>query len=398
MISPNNLAVMQGYTDKTETHFVIVSAEKQLYCTATETTKPNETLLPTEENDISYKESLSHVHQCSFNKLDHKKNYELIVFDKNKNIIANRFFKTLDISKPQITIAIESCTSDIVHLPLLWDNLKSKQPDYIFMIGDNVYGDLFHEYTEITHSHLWERYARSWRVFKVFQQKHLTPVLAIWDDHDFGKNNSDSSFENKEFTLFLFRTFFNQNKETSNLSQGPGASFTFSIAKNSFIFLDSRYFRDANSNSAGSYFSNEQAIWVKKQFEKNSTNTFWLISGSQWFGTKGQDESFEINHPETIYDFFKAINFEQYTIHLISGDSHFSEIKKVNIQNKSAYEITSSGMHALPIGTLEPDSRRFYGSNLPNYVIADINLLENKSHIFTAYTLFNIKLFSMILP
>lgn len=389
---------MQGFTDETQAHFVIVSEEQKLFCKVSDQNNEKNRYLPSKELDLDYKNSKNHVHQCSFINLENTKSYRLEIYNENNLIVNTRYFKTLNFENKKFRVAIVSCISDIVHIPLLWDNLKDQNPDYIFMIGDNVYGDLFHDYIEITESHLWERYARSWKVFKIFQQTHLKPVLAIWDDHDFGKNNSDSSFENKEFSLFLFRTFFNQEYDTLNLEQGPGVSFSFKVAKNVFIFLDDRFFRDSNENKRGSYFSENQVHWIKDQFKKNADDTFWLISGNQWFGTKGQDESFEINHPETLYLFFRSIELDKFNVHLISGDSHFSEIKKILVGDKNVYEITSSAMHALPVGKMEPDSRRLSGSNFPNFVMAEFNSKENLNHTFSSYTLFNYELFRHTIP
>ncbi|MCB0369047.1 MAG: hypothetical protein KDD45_06225, partial [Bdellovibrionales bacterium] len=187
-------------------------------------------------------------------------------------------------------------------------------------------------------------------------------------------------------------------KETNLLQQGPGTSFSFSIKKQHFIFLDARSFRSPDSDPHGNYFSETQAEWINSQFKKNPHDFFWLISGSQWFGTKGQDESFEINHPFTIDSFFQKIELTKYNVQLISGDSHFSEIKKILIDSKNIFEITSSAMHALPVGKLEPDNRRLSASNLPNFVLGEINLETNEDNLFTAYTLFNRTLFKHKVP
>lgn len=64
----------------------------------------------------------------------------------------------------------------------------------------------------------------------------------------------------------------------------------------------------------------------------------------------------------------------------------------------SIYEITSSAMHALPIGNIEIDNRRIAASNLPNFVLATINTKENKNHTFASYTLFNFKFFEFQTP
>lgn len=396
IIAPHKIAVIQGYTDSQNTNFVVITHQKETICEVYE--KDSQALISSSrEEDIIYKDPKKIVHQCDFQNLAPNKKYQLLI-KKDSQVLARRYFHLLDTEKDFFSVALESCTSDIVHLPLLWDNLKSHKPDYLFMLGDNVYGDLFKDYAEITEEHLWDRYFRSLRVFKIFQQEELTPVLAIWDDHDYGKNNSDSSYEKKDFTLFLFRTFFNQNKNTPVIKQGPGTSFVFSVKKHHFVFLDVRSFRSPNSMREGTYFSDEQVKWVKEQFSRNPTDSFWLISGSQWFGTADQDESFEVNHPENAYKFITDIDIAKYDVQLISGDSHFSEFKKIPLPEKAIYEITSSAMHALPMGKISPDARRLSATNLPNFLIGKISLKEPRPHTFSSYSLFNIKMFEHLIP
>lgn len=396
IISPYSIAVIQGYTDSENTHFVVITTEKDVTCEAYEEDL-QKSISPIREENIIYKNPEEIVHHCDFEKLSPNKKYKLLI-KKNSQTLTQRYFHMLDTEKESFTVALESCTSDIVHLPLLWDNLKSHKPDYLFMLGDNVYADIFKDYVEITEDHLWNRYFRSLRVFKVFQQEELTPVLAIWDDHDYGKNNSDSSYEKKDFTLFLFRTFFNQNKNTSFLKQGPGTSFAFTIKKQHFIFLDARSFRSPNNSREGTYFSDEQVKWVKEQFSLHPEDHFWLISGSQWFGTADQDESFEVNHPENVYRFIDDIGITKYNVQLISGDSHFSEIKKIPLPEKTIYEITSSAMHALPVGKISQDARRLSATNLPNFIIGKWSLKKSQPSTFSSYTLFNTKLFEHSVP
>lgn len=397
-IYPHKIAIMQSYTDDKSSGFVIVSKQEKLTCEVF----PADVLIDSSQmikaNEIkkyTYEHSSYTIHHCDFNDLREGIKYQLFIFDDNNKVIDSRFFKTLSTSQNHFTIAIESCTSDLFHIPLLWDNLKSHNPDYLFMIGDNVYADLFHFLTTIDEPHLWYRYVHSWLVFKIFQQKELTPILAIWDDHDYGQNNADSKYKSKEFSKKLFRTFFNQNKETKNLNQGPGVSFSFSWKRNHFIFFDDRYFRDPNEIRNGNYFSQEQISWLKEKLQKNSNDHFWLISGNQWFSTPQQDESFENSHPESLKDFLNQIEVDKHKVVLVSGDAHMSEIKKIDYSNsKKIYEITSSGMHVYPMNDLDPDKRRIAATNKPNFMITRIDFDKNNVIEVSDYTLFNIKNFS----
>lgn len=390
------MAVMQSYTDDTKANFVIINKNEKSQCYAIAQNKTNPSKIKPTHEVFSFEESEYFVHHCNFSELSKASEYQLLITDNNENKLDEREFKTLDPAKLEFKFALISCMNDLFHIPIIWDNLTSHNPDYIFMIGDNIYADFFKDFVKIDKKHLSYRYIHSWLVYKLFQKKHLTPVLALWDDHDYGENNSDSTYANKETSKKLFSIFYNQDHETNYIKQGPGISFTFSWQKDHFIFLDDRYFRNPNQDKDGDYFSNEQIEWLKNTMELNKNDYFWIISGNQWFSSPIQDESFENNHPKALINFFKAIHFQKYKTLLLSGDAHLSEVKKINVQNeKLIFEITSSGMHAFPMSDMGNDNRRLAGTNLPNFMILDLKRDQVHTVGVSDYTIFDFNTFQL---
>src|SRR5262249_1884847 len=80
-----------------------------------------------------------------------------------------------------------------------WDTLVAAHPDLIAPLGANVYSDT-RDKDGVGRWHVQQRnvpeYARAIRSF---------PSLAIWDDHDFGENDSDGTQPGKERSLELFK-------------------------------------------------------------------------------------------------------------------------------------------------------------------------------------------------
>jgi hypothetical protein len=64
----------------------------------------------------------------------------------------------------------------------------------------------------------WRRYVETRTKIAHFRLKRLTPTLTTWDDHDFGKNNADRRFRQKDLTKEIFEIFW-ANQETPILKK-----------------------------------------------------------------------------------------------------------------------------------------------------------------------------------
>lgn len=383
---PGSIGVLQGATDDKSTQFTIVSDKSGLVCYVRESGSNIDPLPASATDEVKMEGSPFKIRKCYFDNLDATKKYELEIVDQQKNEIDKRSFGLLPIKDGSITLGIISCTSDLVHIPTIWESFFSHSPNMLLMIGDNVYADVYKEFTKMTDIHLWHRYTSTWRVLRLFRSEKLIPVLGIWDDHDYGVNNGNSSHRGKDFSKFLFETFFAQSYPNSRLKKGPANSFIYELGKTKLIFLDGRYFRSAPDNHIGSYFSLEQTQWVVDELNQNKDSVNWIINGNQWFGSPYQEENFEHEQPEGLKKFLEKLNQTGAKYILISGDTHFSEIKKVNYLNKKVFEITSSSMHSWPPGLIFPDDRRLVEpTNQPNYTLARFSEAQPEVIEFTAY-------------
>ena len=138
---------------------------------------------------------------------------------------------------------------------MLWlgDNLYLQQPDF----GDPAA--------------MAARYRRQ-RAFPPLQALlTATTHLAIWDDHDYGPNNSNASFALKDETLKLFQRYW-PNPEFG-LPDVPG---TFGVARYGdlmFFLLDDRYYRSPNGAPDGpakTMFGARQLEWLKQALARRA--------------------------------------------------------------------------------------------------------------------------------
>src|SRR6266542_3357417 len=77
-------------------------------------------------------------------------------------------------------------------------------------------------------------------------QRLLTaaPQVAIWDDHDYGPNDSDASYTLKGETLALFKRYW--ANPSYGLPEAPGVFGYAHLGDVDLFLLDDRYYRSAN--------------------------------------------------------------------------------------------------------------------------------------------------------
>ena len=325
--------------------------------------------------------------------------YRLVVKTQDKQWKDTRYFKTLKNSDENLRVLVASCMSDSFNEigNKIWPKAFAHNPDVVFLTGDNLYADVYSGIyigSKIPTSieHLWRRHIDHAMLMKVYRMEKLVPTFTTWDDHDYGLNNGDKSYKNKEQSAEIFKIFFPTFKnEFVSLGKGVGSSFKF--RGNNFLFLDGRSFRDSENKKDGYHFGVEQRAWIQKQLA-NGNNLNWLIGGDQFFGAYHPYESFEGLHPIEFKKFLSELKKLNKRYLFVSGDRHLVEVMKISEKDlgSKSFEYTISGMHTkMYPGSLErdPNPRRVDGfDGEPNYVIFDIKKEGEKSMVkFRAFSL-----------
>jgi alkaline phosphatase D len=100
-------------------------------------------------------------------------------------------------------IAFGSCADQRLPQPF-WDVMLAAAPQLVFLMGDNVYGDV----TSAAMTELRDAYARLAAQPGFQRLRRRVPILAIWDDHDYGGNDAGGDFPYREEAAALFRDFW----------------------------------------------------------------------------------------------------------------------------------------------------------------------------------------------
>lgn len=280
--------------------------------------------------------------------------YKLVVIGPNAELWDQRKFRALDLKKKRARFALVSCMDDALTSvqKQIWPELLAQTPDAIVFAGDNTYADRANGKSRpiTAEEQLWERYADSRSELELFKANPLIPVVATWDDHDYGINDGDRTFTFKNQASSVFYAFFPQKKPAPGFEKGPGVASWWTAFGVQFALLDDRTFRSPNKADLAdqTHFGEDQELWLKEGLAAAKTPIF-LLSGDQFFGGYHNFESYEGSHPKSFKT--QVARWRKFTsapIVFLSGDRHLSEIIKVPQEHLgyTTYEITSSGLHA----------------------------------------------------
>ena len=113
--------------------------------------------------------------------------------------------------------------------------------------------------------------------------------LYLWDDHDFGPDDSDGTYANKANPAQVYR----ERVPHYDLAEGSGSIYhSFQIGRVLFIASDVRYNRSDNSatdNSSKTMLGSTQKTWLTNLLDTSTADFLVWLMPSQWAG--GSDDS-----------------------------------------------------------------------------------------------------------
>ncbi len=206
-------------------------------------------------------------------------------------------------------------------------------PHFMLWLGDNLYfrpkGKFLSEADFSSVQRMEARY-RNVRALDMFQKLFAaTHHYAIWDDHDYGPNDSYKSFGFKTDALRLFKQYWPNPDMGSKDLPGTWTSFTHQDAE--FFFLDDRFYRDdekAKPSISKAMFGPQQLVWLQKSLA-NSKATFKLVcNGSQLLSDDENGHNSGWHNYQTERDTFLAWLAKEKINGLVflSGDRHNTQV------------------------------------------------------------------------
>ncbi len=250
-------------------------------------------------------------------------------------------------SAPDFTVALGSCT--YVNEPEvdrpgrsygsgyeIFTSIYHAKPDLMLWMGDNIY---LREADYNSKSGIYHRYTHARGI------KELQPLLAtaqniaIWDDHDFGPNDSDRSFYLKHISQQAFKDFWGNKTYGMHPNQTEGVFSVHAWGDAEFYLLDNRFFRSPNDRKTGdkTLLGKEQLQWLIDALSGSKANFKIICIGGQTLNTAATFENYA-NYAEERAALLEEITKNQITgVLFLSGDRHFSELSQWN--RKDAYPL-----------------------------------------------------------
>jgi alkaline phosphatase D len=307
-----------------------------------------------------------------------------------------------DTSTSLTHIAFGSCAFQSVPQPI-FRQVVASNPDLYISLGDAIYGDYDIE-TKTAYEVTPETLRREWQVLADNPDwQHLVqhvPVMAIWDNHDYGHHSAGAEFPLKTESAEIFLDFFSEPAD-SERRRRPGVYdakiFGPEGRKVQIILLDTRSFKtfpvlserqEGAGGSLGKYapdmdpqaslLGDTQWQWLERELKRPANVRLIASSGQVVADEKGMDEWG--NYPlerERLLTMIASIADGRSV--LLSGNVHFSEVSSVDVASRRLTDFTSSGLtHVNREYPQAPNSYRVAGPSVDlNFGLVEIDWANN---------------------
>jgi len=223
----------------------------------------------------------------------------------------------------------------------IFESILAKKPDAMLWLGDNTY---LRETDWNSRSGILYRYTHTRATPELQGLLGSVHHYAIWDDHDFGPDNSDRGFIHKEATLEAFRLFW--GNPTSGLPDQNGITSQFQWADIDFFLLDNRFSRAPDERKTGerTQFGKAQIEWLLDALKTSKAPFKMVATGGQFLSASAIAENHIKLYPEEREYLIKRIEEEELTnIIFLTGDRHLTELTELKLPNgKFIYDLTVS--------------------------------------------------------
>ncbi|MDX2235463.1 MAG: alkaline phosphatase D family protein [Hyphomonadaceae bacterium] len=299
---------------------------------------------------------------------------------------------------PLTRLAFGSCARQTKDQPI-WEAVLAARPELFVFLGDNVYGDTRDPAV------LRDKYAMLAAKPGFRKLKETTPLLAIWDDHDFGRNDAGGDFPMKHESRAAFCDFWDVAPDsprrtrpdgiyTSLLVGPPGRDVRIILpdlrfnrtrlrAPGGFPAMAGRYvagqlFRHAAVAGPYGYEDGPDATmlgaaqwaWLEQELRKPAA--LRIIGSSLQVLSRGTGWEAWERFPADYERLLAAIGHSSDVL-LLSGDVHYGELSRLERAGAPPlWDLTSSGLTEV-WAVLPPNDRRVGAWRGRNFGMVEID-------------------------
>ncbi len=275
------------------------------------------------------------------------------------------------LKKTLTRIAFGSCADQKKEQPV-WDAILETKPDLFVFLGDNIYADTRDMKV------MRECYAQLAAKPGFKKLRDNVPIVAVWDDHDFGENDAGSDYPMKDQSREMFLEFWGEPKDSPRRKRdGVYASYIFGPAgqRVQIILPDLRTHRTpiTKIDMGGKPYKqwaterNEAGLSVPGPYARNPDASATMVGEAQWTWLEEQFQA-----PVDVRIFGSSLQvladypgWESWIVYardhqrlidlirrqradgmvLLSGDTHYAELSKLDLNVPyPLWDITCSGL------------------------------------------------------
>jgi len=208
----------------------------------------------------------------------------------------------------------------------IFSAIAALRPDLMLWLGDNVY---LRDMDTSSRTGLLSRYGHNRALPELQPLLASTHHYAIWDDHDFGPNDSDRAYRDKHLSREVFTLYW--GNPGAGIEGSPGITTRFDWADVEFFLLDNRWNRTPNMRSTGrrQVLGEVQMDWLVDALSSSRATFKVVVSGGQVLNPVRTAETYA-NFPEERLELLRRIEEERLQgVLFVSGDRHFSELSRM---------------------------------------------------------------------
>jgi alkaline phosphatase D len=233
----------------------------------------------------------------------------------------------------------------------IFSAIHALRPNAMLWLGDNVY---LREADWNTRSGILRRYTHTRSTPEMQPLLASTHHYAIWDDHDYGPNDSNRSFWNKAASTEAFRRFWpNPGFGVGDAVAGErGVTTSFRWGDAEFFLLDDRTFRAPNERLTGerTMIGREQKQWLLDALSTSRATWKFVAIGSQVLNPARVFETYANTFPAEREELIESITNEKIKgVLFLTGDRHHTEFTMLpRAGTYPLYELTVSALTSGP--------------------------------------------------
>ncbi len=269
---------------------------------------------------------------------------------------------SVDASAELTHIGFGSCLHQGFPQPIL-ETVSEEAFQLFLFLGDNVYGDVDRDQLDDLNP-LRQAYAQQGQSAELSALRQSTPVMAVWDDHDYGLNDAGADFPSREGAEQLFEEFWEIPSAAAS-AQRPGVYDSAILGPEGrrvqIILLDTRFFRSPlrradprgpgreryvpDEDPAKTMLGDAQWAWLRQQL-RQPAEVRLLVSSIQVLAEGHGWEAWRTLPTERQRLYTVLQESGAGGVILLSGDRHRAGIYRHDEAiNYSLYEITSSALN-----------------------------------------------------